>query len=250
MAFQVIKTFVVKAPTDAVWRFLIDPRQVATCMPGAAITNQVDDRTYAGTMTVRVGPVTTSYKGKVVFERLDADQHAAEIVATGQDVKGKGGASMKLSSRLVALSPGETEITATSDVNITGILAQMGRGMIQDVSDEMFDIFSKNVREHLEAAPAAASAEPAAAAAVPAAATVDAETETRSAEAGTVESAARGTGASAAAAGAEGRADDVLDLGGIGARAARRAAFRAAGSPLFWIVLAVIAVLVYLLFVR
>ncbi len=241
MAFQVIKTFVVKAPTDAVWRFLIDPRQVAACMPGAAITNQVDDRTYAGTMTVKVGPVTTSYKGKVVFERLDAGEHAADIVATGQDVKGKGGASMKLSSRLVELSPGETEITATSDVNITGLLAQMGRGMIQDVSDELFAVFSKNVREHLESAPAAP---------VPAAATIDAETETRTAEAGTVESAARGTAASAAAAGAEGRADDVLDLGGIGARAARRAAFRSLGSPAFWIVLAVIAGLIYLLFVR
>lgn len=241
MAFQVIKTFVVKAPTDAVWRFLIDPRQVAQCMPGAAITNQVDDRTYTGTMTVKVGPVTTSYKGKVVFERLDAEQHAADIVATGQDVKGKGGASMKMSSRLVELGPRETEVTATSDVNITGILAQMGRGMIQDVSDEMFAVFSKNVRAHLEAASAAP---------VPAAATIDAETETRTAEAGTVESAARGMGASAAAAGAEGRADDVLDLGGIGARAARRAAFRALGSPIFWIVLAVIAGLVYLLFVR
>ncbi len=64
MAFQIVKTFAVKAPPDAVWRFLIDPRKVAGCMPGAAITNQVDDRTFTGPMTVKVGPVTTRALGR------------------------------------------------------------------------------------------------------------------------------------------------------------------------------------------
>ncbi|HKE15891.1 MAG TPA: SRPBCC family protein [Kofleriaceae bacterium] len=263
MAIQIVKTFTVKAPADAVWSFLIDPRKVAGCMPGAAITSQVDDRTFTGTMTVKVGPVTTSYKGKVVFEKLDAAGKAAEIVATGQDVKGKGGASMKLSSSLVQLSPAETEITTTSDLTITGILAQMGRGMIQDVSDEMFDIFSRNMRSELESAaspaparapaPTAAERDTAAASGEVAttAATVDAETETREAEAGTVESAARGMASSARAAGA-GAAPraDVLDLGGIGARAASRAAMRTLTRPLFWLVLVVTAGLVYLAFIR
>ena len=72
MAFEVVKTFVVHAPTDTVWAFLTAPNRVARCLPGAAITSQVDDRTYPGTMTVKVGRVTTSYKGRVVFERLDA----------------------------------------------------------------------------------------------------------------------------------------------------------------------------------
>jgi carbon monoxide dehydrogenase subunit G len=266
MAIQIVKTFTVKAPADAVWSFLIDPRKVAGCMPGAAITSQVDDRTFTGTMTVKVGPVTTSYKGKVVFEKLDAAGKAAEIRATGQDVKGKGGASMKLSSSLVQLSPAETEITTTSDVTITGILAQMGRGMIQDVSDEMFNIFSRNMRSELEsavpAAPAPAAPAPppgriaaeeetaaASAAVTTAAAAVDAETETREAEAGTVESAARGMASSARAAGAAPRAE-VLDLGGIGARAASRAAMRTLNRPLFWLVLVAIAGLVYVVFIR
>jgi len=245
MAIQIVKTFAVKAPRDAVWNFLIDPRRVAGCMPGAAITSQVDDRTFTGTMTVKVGPVTTSYKGKVVFEKLDAQAHAAQIVATGQDVKGKGGANMKLSSSLKELGPGETEITATSDLTITGLLAQMGRGMVQDVSDELFQIFSRNVREALESAhPAAPEPQEAAASS----GTVDAETETRNSEAHTVEGAARGMAASARAAGAA--RPEALDIGGIGARAAGRAAVRALGTPTFWIVLAVIAGLVYLLFIR
>src|SRR5215475_1296556 len=153
MALDITKTFVVKAPPAAVWEFLIDPQRVARCMPGAAIGDKVDDKTYTGTMTIKVGPVTSSYKGKVIFEKLDEAAHTAEIVATGQDVKGKGGADMRMKSSLKELAQDETEVTASSSVNITGILAQMGRGMIQDVSDQLFGVFSKNMRAELESAP-------------------------------------------------------------------------------------------------
>ncbi|HYU15223.1 MAG TPA: SRPBCC family protein, partial [Candidatus Acidoferrum sp.] len=151
MAFEVVKTFVVLAPLDRVWQFLVDPHKVASCLPGAAITGQVDDKTFSGTMTVKVGPVTTSYKGKVVFQKLDAASRSAEVVASGQDVKGKGGASMTMTSTLKEVGPGETEVTATSNLTITGLLAQMGRGMIQDVSDELFQVFSQRVKSELEA---------------------------------------------------------------------------------------------------
>jgi len=159
MALQIEKTFVVNAAPAAVWGFLTDPRRVAGCMPGAAITEQVDDRTYAGTITVKVGPVTASYKGKLHFERLDAATGSAEIVASGQEVRGKGGADMRLTSHLTERAPGATEITATSQVNVTGILAQFGRGMIQDVGDQMFKQFTECMRAELEAPPAAKSEE-------------------------------------------------------------------------------------------
>ena len=154
MALQIEKSFVVNAAPSAVWGFLTDPRRVARCLPGAAITEQVDDRTYAGTITVKVGPVSASYKGKLHFERLDAAAGSAEIVASGQEVRGKGGADMRLTSHLAERSPGETEVTATSQVNVTGILAQLGRGMIQDVSDQMFRQFTEAMRAELEAQPA------------------------------------------------------------------------------------------------
>ena len=160
MALEITKNFVVKAPPAAVWKFLVDVQRVARCMPGAAIGDKVDDKTYTGTMTVKVGPVTSSYKGKVVFEKLDAAAYSAEIVATGQDVKGKGGADMRLTSNLRQIAPGETEVTAISKVSITGILAQMGRGMINDVSDQLFKMFSERMRAELEAEAAAAITEP------------------------------------------------------------------------------------------
>ncbi len=150
MALEIAKTFVVKAAPEAVWSFLVDLPRVARCLPGAAIGERLDERTSTGTMTIKVGPVSSTYKGKVVFERLDAAARTAELVATGQDVRGKGGADLRLTSSVKALPGGGTEVTAVSLVNVTGILAQMGRGMIQDVSDEMFQIFSERMRAELE----------------------------------------------------------------------------------------------------
>jgi carbon monoxide dehydrogenase subunit G len=152
MAFEIARTFVIKAPPAQVWDFLTDPERVVRCLPGAAITGRIDEKTWSGTMTVKVGPVSSSYKGKVVFEKLDAQARNAEIVATGQDVRGKGGADLRLTSNLKEAAPGQTEVTTVSRVNITGILAQMGRGIVQDVSDQMFQVFAERMQSELESA--------------------------------------------------------------------------------------------------
>ena len=164
MGIPVEKQFVIDAARGEVWAFLTDPARVAGCLPGAAITEQVDERTHAGTIAVKVGPVSARYKGTVRFERLDEAEGVAEIVAAGQDVRGKGGADMRMTSRVVARGPAETEVTVASTVNITGILAQFGRGMIQDVSDEMFRRFTDAMRAALESAPDRAGADDAVAA--------------------------------------------------------------------------------------
>jgi len=214
MGFEIVKTFVVRSTPDQVWSFLTDPERVARCLPGAAITGKLDDHTWQGTMTVKVGPVSSSYKGKVAFEKLDPSSHTAEIVATGQDVRGKGGADLRVTSTVLAKGPGETEITTSSRVNVTGILAQMGRGMVQDVSDQMFQVFSQRVRAELETAspPAQVQAAPPAPSPAPPA---------------------------AAPAPAPGK-QEALDIGAMGARAALR-------SPVFWIAVAAVAVVVYFL---
>src|SRR5262249_5489382 len=149
MALEISKTFTIDAPKKAVWEFLTDPYRVARCLPGAAITEKIDDQNYTGTITVKVGPVSASYKGKIRFEKLDPAAGTAEIVALGQDVKGKGGADMRMQSRLKEFAPGKTEVSATSQVNITGILAQMGSRMIQDVSDQMLQKFTEAMQTEL-----------------------------------------------------------------------------------------------------
>jgi uncharacterized protein len=151
--------FTVGAPPEQVWALLTDPYQVAECLPGAAITEKVDDRTYRGTITVKVGPVTTSYKGTIRFERLDAAAREAELVGQGQDVKGRGGAEMRMQSRLRPTNGG-TEVSVVSEVLISGILAQLGRGMIESVSGQIFRQFAAAMQQKLAGGPAPDAASP------------------------------------------------------------------------------------------
>lgn len=149
MAMQIEKTFRVEEPVDKVWSLLSDPRRVATCVPGAKLTDQVDEKTYRGTITVKVGPSTTDYKGELQIVRLDQDNHEIEIIGKGQDVKGRGSASMKMTGKARALESGGTEVTSVSEVNVVGILAQMGARVIQEVSNVIFAQFIKNFQAQL-----------------------------------------------------------------------------------------------------
>ena len=147
---QIEKTFQVKEPIEQVWSLLSDPRRVATCVPGAKITEQVDEKTYKGTISVKVGPSSTDYKGDLEIVRLDAVNYEMEILGKGQDVRGRGSASMKMTSKLRSLEDGGTEVTSVSEVNVVGILAQMGSRMISEVSNIMFQQFTKNFEAQLQ----------------------------------------------------------------------------------------------------
>jgi carbon monoxide dehydrogenase subunit G len=226
VALEIAKTFTIDAPRSAVWAFLTDPRRVARCLPGAAITEKVDEKTYAGTITIKVGPVTASYKGKVRFESLDEAAGTAEIVASGQDVKGKGGADMRMRSSLTEIAPGKTQVASTSSVNVTGILAQMGARMIQDVSDQMLGRFTQAMQAEL-----AASA-PAASPAAPPAGSGSTEPPVPQAVAAPPPEAA------------------PLDAVALGKDVAARMVGRAVRRPAFWIVAAAAAAGIYWIFLR
>lgn len=248
MGIPIEKSFVVKAPAAAVWAFLTDPYRVAGCLPGAAITGQGDDGSWGGTITVKVGPVTASYRGKLRFERLDEAAREAEIAASGQETRGKGGADMRMKSRVAERSPGETEVVVVSDVNVVGILAQFGRGMIQDVSDQLFQKFAAAMRNELEGGAAGAAQE--AHAATPAA--PDAPQPPSAAQAPTTTqeplspTQAPSPAPAAAVVPAATQSDEnVLDLGSVGSAAAGRAAARLLRRPSFWIVAAAAALLAY-----
>ena len=156
---QIEKTFQVKEPIDQVWSLLSDPRRVATCVPGAKITEQVDEKTYKGTISVKVGPSATDYKGELEIVRLDPENHEIEILGKGQDVRGRGSASMKMTGKLRSLEDGGTEVASISEVNVVGILAQMGSRVISEVSNIMFGQFVKNFQAQLQQPADAAAAE-------------------------------------------------------------------------------------------
>jgi carbon monoxide dehydrogenase subunit G len=228
MALEISKSFVVRASPDAAWNLLTDPARVARCLPGAQITEKVDDRTYTGTITVKVGPVAASYKGTMKFEQLDPGARTAAITASGQDVRGKGGADMRMTSRLVERAPGETEVQITSQVNVMGILAQFGRGMIQDVSDQMFDKFVAAARAELETAELPQA--PASAAEVPASG--------RFGEAGSVAEAPSPRPQAQEAA-------PPIEVLSFGSAVVGRAAGRAVKRPIVWVGIGVVLLVIF-----
>jgi carbon monoxide dehydrogenase subunit G len=149
MQVKIEKKFQVQEPIEKVWGLLSDPPKVVSSVPGAKIIERVDDRTYKGSISVKVGPTATDYKGEVHILNMDPVGHRMEIEGKGQDVRGKGGATMKMTGDLKATSDGGTEVITTSEVSIVGLLAQFGGRMINDVSNRIFDEFTKSFRAQL-----------------------------------------------------------------------------------------------------
>ncbi len=163
MAIEIQETFQVQAPIEAVWQFLLDPQRVVVCMPGAELEEVVDDRTFRGNIKVKVGPITTSYKGRVQLTEVDEQGYMVQMVAEGRETSG-GIAKGTMSSRLRALPDGQTEVVTETSVDIAGRIMQFGRGLIQDVSHQLFQQFVACVKERLEAPEGAATDEAEAAA--------------------------------------------------------------------------------------
>jgi carbon monoxide dehydrogenase subunit G len=151
MAIEIRETFEVSAPVDAVWRFVMDPRKVVTCMPGAELDEIVDEKTFLGRVKVKVGAVTTSYKGRIQFTEVDEAARTVRMLAEGRETGG-GTAKGTMSSQLRSLPNGGTEMVAEASVDLTGRIMQVGRGMIQGVSAQLFQQFAQSVKRQLEAA--------------------------------------------------------------------------------------------------
>lgn len=155
---RIEERFAVRAPAAAVWAYLIDPRRVVGCLPGAELAEVVDERTFLGNVKIRVGPVTVTYRGKVNLVEVDEARRTVRMTGEGRETAGAGSARMSMESRLAELPGGETEVVVVSEVDVVGRLVQLGRGMIEQVSHQLFQQFSACVRTTLEAEAAGAAA--------------------------------------------------------------------------------------------
>lgn len=164
MAIRIEERFQVKAPVEATWAFLVDPRRVVTCLPGAELTD-VKERTFLGAVKVKVGSVTVAYKGKVTLDEIDVAAHRVRMSGEGRESAGAGSARMRMESRVTPLPDGGAEVVVQSDVDVVGRIVQLGRGMIEQVSHQVFQQFAGNVRRTLESEAAQRAATDAAAAA-------------------------------------------------------------------------------------
>jgi carbon monoxide dehydrogenase subunit G len=148
--------FTVQAPIDRVWAFLLDVEKVAPCMPGAELTEVVDDRTWKGKTNVKVGPVSLSFAGTVVMEERDDVAHRCKLAAKGMEQRGKGAASAAVVSHLEEVD-GATKVSMETDLTITGAVAQYGRGMMQDISQRLTREFAQCLEANILAGEASAA---------------------------------------------------------------------------------------------
>ena len=150
MKVKMTKNFTVRAPIGDVWDFMTDIEKVSSCIPGAKYVEDLDDNCHAVMLTIKVGPIKSSYKSEVSIRNLDVNNHTLEIEGRGIDVKGKGGATMEMVGSLTDSGDGTTEINGDSTVTIQGMLAQFGSRMVEDVSNQLFLQFTKSLAAKLE----------------------------------------------------------------------------------------------------
>jgi|SRR5581483_6433418 len=148
MAIHLENEFTVPASTDEVWEFLLDPRRVAPCMPGAELTEVLNDRQYKGKIYIKMGPVSLSFNGDVDITERDDVAKRMVIKAKGSELKGKGQASANIIQSLERNGSG-TRMRISQDIDLSGPLAQYGRGMIQDVTGSLMNEFADRLEADL-----------------------------------------------------------------------------------------------------
>ena len=155
-------SFTVRTPIDRLWAFIQDVEGIAPCMPGAELTEVVDDRTWKGKVHVKFGPVQMAFSGTVVIDEKDDAAHRAKLSAKGTEQRGKGVANAKVESWLEPAGDDGTTVHIRSDITITGAAAQMSRGLLPEVSKLLTKQFADCLESKLneEGSAAAAPATP------------------------------------------------------------------------------------------
>jgi uncharacterized protein len=148
MTTSINKVFEVPHTIDAVWSNLTSPENVVTCVPGASLTAKVDDDNYKGEVELKFGPIKAKYDGLITFLVRDAASRKMSLKGVGTDSKGKGGADMTMNGQLTE-KEGGTEVNVTMEVAVTGMLAQFGSRLINDVTNQVFDKFVSNFKAKL-----------------------------------------------------------------------------------------------------
>jgi carbon monoxide dehydrogenase subunit G len=164
MAEQLINSFTVNRPIEEAWPLITDVEKIAPCLPGAEL-QEIEGETYRGVVKVKLGAISSQFKGEAHFIERDDANYRAVIKGAGRDTGGRGNASAEITAQAQSLSPTSTRVDVTTDLHITGKVAQFGRGIMGDVSSKLMAQFADNLNHMIDeeglGVPAAASAEPA-----------------------------------------------------------------------------------------
>ena len=133
--------FTVPVPADRLWSHLLDVEAIAPCLPGAELTETVDDRTWKGTVAMKLGPVTLSFAGTVALDERDDLHHRLVLRATGMEQRGKGAVTAVVTGWLEP-EGAATAVRLRTELQLTGAVAQMSRGLLPEVSRKLTDEFA------------------------------------------------------------------------------------------------------------
>jgi carbon monoxide dehydrogenase subunit G len=171
------KSFPMPASADTTWLLLQDIMAVASCMPGASISERVDASHYKGNVAVKFGPASMSFRGEVEVKTVDAASHTLRLIGKGTDSTGSSGASMDLTARIEAMDAHACNLVGTSEVTMSGKAAAFGGRMMNSVADQVLKQFAANFAARVQALQPPGSGGPASRTTAPAAGTAPASTQ-------------------------------------------------------------------------
>lgn len=148
---EIENEFDVPAPVDHVWTYLLDVERVAPCMPGAELTEVVDDHTWKGKVNMKLGPVSLAFAGTVTMQERDDQAKRIVLAAKGMEQKGKGAANASVTSWLEQ-GDGVTNVKMRADIHLTGTVAQLSRGLLPEVSRKLTQQFADCLLQSMRAA--------------------------------------------------------------------------------------------------
>lgn len=164
MKVRLEKTFAMPGPADAAWALLQDIEAVAGCMPGARITERIDDRHHRGTVSVKFGPASMAFRGEVELGEVDHPTRTLRLLGKGTDTTGSSGAAMDLTARIDPVDAASCALVGVSEVSMSGKAATFGARMMGSVADQVLGQFATNFATKVQALQAQAASTVAAAA--------------------------------------------------------------------------------------
>ena len=157
MKVQLERTFALPASADRAWELLQDIEAVAACMPGASVTERIDARHYKGTVAVKFGPASMSFRGELEVIELEPVSRTLHLVGKGTDSTGSSGASMDLTARVEPVDAASSNLLGKSEVSMSGKAATFGGRMMSTVADQVLKQFADNFAARVRALQAAAA---------------------------------------------------------------------------------------------
>ena len=151
MQVDLEKEFELPGSTAQGWKFLQDIPGVASCMPGAEITETIDDKNYKGKVKMKIGPAAMAFNGDIVINSVDAEKREINLIGKGQDSKGSSSASMDLTAWIIEADGGKSALKGNASVTVTGKAASMGGRMMMQVADQILNQFGANFSDHIAA---------------------------------------------------------------------------------------------------